>query len=135
MPRTTDDKGAAIPKGAVFAPSYRVGSRHGADRVLVDSTAFTDAKDPDEAARIARDRRLETEAVGLYWDGKVVIIPTPKGIANVRGIVEAVTRDARGLEHKETTAVMFIQGPTFDEAQHRTGNGKSAKSVTLPTDA
>jgi hypothetical protein len=109
MPKTTDDKGDAIPAGAVFAPSYRVGSRQGADRVLVDSTLFTHPTDPDEAARIARDRRIETEAVGLYWDHKVVIIQTPKGIANVRGVVEAKTPDG-----VETTAVLFIQGPTFD---------------------
>jgi hypothetical protein len=109
----TDDKGAAIPAGATFAPSYRVGSRHGADRVLIDSQAFTHPSDPDEAARIARDRRIETEAVGLYWDYKVVIVPPPPGIRGQRGVVNAEI--APGMT--ETTAVIFIQGPTFDESQ------------------
>jgi hypothetical protein len=110
MSRTTDDNGAAIPEGAIFAPSYRVGSKHGPDRCLVDSQAFTHPTDPDEAARIARDRRIETEAVGLYWDEKVVIIP-PKGIANVPALVSQTVGG-----HTESAVVLFIQGPTFDAA-------------------
>lgn len=108
------DNGEAIPAGSTFAPSYRVGSPHGADRVLVDSQAFTHPSDPDEAARIARDRKIETDAVGLYWDAKVVIIPPPPGILSIRGIVESTTAGAT-----ETTAVLFIQGPTFDEGINR----------------
>lgn len=102
MPDVLNARGAlpAFPEGARFAPSYRVGSRTGEDRCLIHDPAFVDDVDPDNAHRIALDRRVETEIVGLYWDQKVIVIP-PTGIPCVHGAVGPLE-------------VLFIQGPRFD---------------------
>lgn len=86
--------------GSVYAPSYRVGSGTGLNRVLVDHPDFIDREDPDTVARWARHTRVDMEMAGLYWDGNVVVIP-PGGVANVRGRVGPFD-------------VLFFQGPVFD---------------------
>lgn len=93
-------RAADFPAHSRFAPSYRVSSKAGLDRVLIHDAEFVDELEPDNAARIALDRRIETEIAGLFWDQKVVVIP-PTGIPCVHGQVGPFT-------------VLFIQGPSFD---------------------
>lgn len=92
-----------FPEGARFAPSYRVGAKWGADRCLVHDAEFIDDVDPDNADRIALDRKVETELAGLFYDGKVVVVP-PTGVPCVHGKVGHLL-------------VLFIQGPIFEHAR------------------
>ena len=99
---TPRDKPSVLPEGARYAPSYRAGSALSPNRCLIHEPDFTD-EDPDLAARIGHDRRSETELFGLFWDGKVVIIP-PAGIRCVPGLYGKVQ-------------VLWIQGPGFEHVQ------------------
>lgn len=92
-----------FPAGARFAPTYRVGAKTGLDRALIHDNDFVSDTDPDEAARVAHDRRIQTEMVGLYWDGKVAVIQ-PTGIACVHGSVGPFE-------------VLFIEGPIFERTK------------------
>jgi len=96
-------KPASFPEGSRFAPSYRVGSKTGADRCLIHDNDFVTDTDPDDAAKLAFDELKRTEMYGLFWDGKVVIIPRT-GVRCVHGAVGPI-------------AVLFISGPGFDRVQ------------------
>lgn len=98
-------KAESYPPGTLFAPSYRTGSRTNPNRCILDDPDFV-SSDPDLAAQIGHNSRGEAAlGYGLFWDGKVVVIP-PDGIRNVPGLCGK-------------TKVLYIAGPGFDRVQEQ----------------